>query len=72
MTYSMHFAILPYEPSAILAKFLLQPETRVGDCSVGRSYPQLHAQCQETFQNLFHECCFLQVVVAVLRPLLTW
>ena len=34
----------------------------MGNCSVGRSYPEVHAQCQETSQNGFHECCFLQVV----------
>ena len=72
MTYSMHFAILPYEPSVVLAQFrALDFKTHVEIVQFGRSHPQVHAQCQETFQNLFHGCCFLQVAVVVLRPFLT-
>ena len=65
MTYSVHFAILPPELSAVLAKNLLHPGFRNsrGNCSFGRSFPKVHAQCQETFKNAFHACCFLQVVV---------
>ena len=64
MNYTTHFEVLPSEPSASSC-CTLDFEAHVGNCSVGRFYP-------ETFQNGSHERCFLQVVVIVIHPFLTW